>query len=183
MILFGKIKVHFVLGRPPARDNAEIDFCPERLKIAYPRATPLQPNLQRILEGNRQGSEGNGQSLEGRNRRNRRNRRNQNLPAITLETTFLDQFLTLILMVTSDFADSVGVMPYFTMAAIGSATPGACQEVAYGRYIRYMTWNPGLNRCCTRCARCLRITPRASSHVAWSVAHSKGLNLHIGRCA
>ena len=77
-------------------------------------------------------------------------------------------------MVTSDFADSFGVMPYFTSAAIGSATPGYCntgvQEAAYGRYIRYKTWVPGLNRWCTRCSRCIRITPRASSHVAWSVA-------------
>ena len=84
---------------------------------------------------------------------------------------FLDQFLTLILMVTSDFADSFGVMPYFTITALGSATP--VQEVAYRRYIRYITWVPGgLNRCCTRRSRCLRITPRASSHVAWSVARS-----------
>ena len=46
-----------------------------------------------------------------------------------LETTFLDQLLTLILMVTSDFADYFGVLPYFTIAAIGSAT--SVQEVAY----------------------------------------------------
>ena len=37
-----------------------------RLKIIYPPATCLQPNLQRILEGNRPGSEGNGQPLEER---------------------------------------------------------------------------------------------------------------------
>eukprot|EP00966_Prymnesium_polylepis_P142012 3279608-Prymnesium_polylepis.2 len=73
-------------------------------------------------------------------------------------------------MVTSDFADSVGVIPFCTMAAIGSAT--LAQDVAYGRCNRYQTWDPRLNRCNTRCARCLRITPRASSHVAWSVVRS-----------
>ena len=70
-------------------------------------------------------------------------------------------------MVTSEFADSFGVLPYFTIAAIGSATP--VQEVAYGRYIRYLTWGPGLNQCCMRCSQCLRITPRASSHVERAV--------------
>jgi hypothetical protein len=73
-------------------------------------------------------------------------------------------------MVTSDFAHSVGAVPYFMMVVIGSATPE--REAAYRRYVRYMTWKPGLDQCCTRFTRCLCITPRASSHAAWSVACS-----------
>ena len=112
------------------------------------------------------------------NRRNRRNRRNRQRPPRTLETTFLDQFLTLILMVTSDFAHSVGAIPYFMMVVIGSATPE--REAAYRRYVRYITWKPGLDQCCTRFTRCLCITPRASSHAAWSVARSgSGMEAHV----
>ena len=70
-------------------------------------------------------------------------------------------------MVTSDFAHSVGAIPYFMMVVIGSATPK--REAAYRRYVRYITWKPGLDQCCTRFTRCLCITPRASSHAAWSV--------------
>ena len=97
-------------------------------------------------------------------------RTSRNRPPTTLETTSLYQFSTLILMVTSDFAHSVGAIPFFMMVVIGSATPE--REAAYRRCVRYITLEPGLDQCCTRFTRCLCITQRASRRAAWSVACS-----------